>query len=178
MNKNPKILLIIMIIIVIIISIIIFFTIFRFKHIEDKNGDRNNLVSINLSDIKVINSTKYREDFSSYTYDGNKSGVTNDFKNLDYDYIKFQAKRLSGVKIIQATKVEENQKLIIEFDSEIKSGNLEIIVLAPNNVIIENIEVNSTRQVNINNTIEGIYKVVIDGESAEYKIEINRTIIN
>jgi uncharacterized protein YxeA len=178
MNKNQKILVVIIIIIGIIISIILYFTIFKFKHIEDKNGDITNLVSINFSDKKIINNAKNREDFTSYTYDGNKSGITNEFKNLDYDYIKFQAKRLSGVKVVQATKVEENQKLIIEIDSELKSGNLEIIVLAPNNIVIENIQVNSTRQVIINNTIEGIYKVVIGGESANYKVEINRTIIN
>jgi len=177
MNKNQKIILLI-IFIGIIITIILYFTLFNFKHIEDTNGDLTNLVSINLSDVKVINNARYREEFSSYSYDGNKSGVINKYINLDYDYLKFKAKKFSGVKEIQATKVEKNEKLIIEIKSELKSGNLEIIVLSPNNTIIENVEINSTIQVIINGTIEGIYKVVIGGESAEYNIEVNRNIIN
>ncbi len=126
------------------------------------------MVTINLSDIETINNARYREDYSSQTYKSYK----------DYDYTKCQAKKFSGVKVVQETEVEKNQKLIIEIESELKSGNLEIIVLGPSNNIIENVQVNSTRQVVINNTMEGIYKVVIGGESANYKIEINRGITN
>jgi hypothetical protein len=160
-----------------LIVVIVYFSLFNYKHIEDTNGAVTNLETIHLSDKDVTNRIRYLESFSGHTYSGSQSGVKGKFDEQDYDFMKYKTKKFSGVKVVHATKVKNHMKLVLEIESELKSGNLEIIVVGPNHELIEQVEINSKKQIVINSTIEGDYLIIIGGESAQYRLEIKRYIL-
>lgn len=147
------------------------------KHIEDTNGDQTKLTSIKLAD-KVTMRDRGVEVLSSLKQSGAKSGVTNWYANVDYDTTKISTRKFSGIKTVQATYVKEDDTLQIVIDNKLKSGNLEIVIVDPNNQIIKEIPVNTIEVVEIDETVEGVYRVLIGGESANFIITCERMIFS
>ena len=168
--------------IVVITSIVITFflllaiTSTNFNHIEDTNGALTDLVTIHLNEVATSESYSSMEFMSSYTYSGDTTGIAKDYEQWDHDYLRHSANKISGVKVIQATKVASSGRLLIDISSEIDNGNFEIAIISPQHEIMLTIPINTFQRVRIDTTMEGIYIVVIGAESAKYRIEVERHI--
>ena len=157
--------------IILTLVLLIFFT--GQDHIEDMNGEDTALVTINLG-VSVKKQNHYRSYLVSVINSGNGSGVVGEYEDVDYDGVKFKAKKQSGVMTLHATKVNNNSTLHLTIKSILNSGNLEIVIVDPTNEIVETVPINKEESVTITNTIEGLYRVVIGGESADVNIEVKR----
>ena len=144
------------------------------KHIEDTNGDQTELVTINLSD--EIQKTRNLSTVASRRYSGGSSQVIGRLKDKDFDTLNYTVKKFSGVQTLLATQLNENETLQLTIDNKLKGGNLEIVIVDPNNQIIQEVPVNTIETIQIDATRKGTYRVVIGGESANFTIEINRQI--
>ncbi len=168
--------------IVVITSIVITFFLLlamastNFNHIEDTNGELTDLVTIHLNEVAASESYSSMEFMSSYTYSGDTTGITYDYEQWDHDYLRHSANKISGVKVIQATKVASSDRLLIDISSEIDNGNFEIVIISPQKEVIRSILINTFQRVSIDTPMAGIYLVVIGAESAKYRIEVERHI--
>lgn len=175
MNKKKLIIIIGLTGLFVILSFTLYFILFSFKHIEDTDGSITELETIELIDM-VNAKDKYKANNNRLQYSGSTTGVEEARNNNDYDFIEFRSSKLSGIKTIQTTNIEENQRLIIEIENELSKGNLKIIIVSPDHSIVETIEPNTNQIIEIDNTITGYYRVVVGAESADVTIRINRTI--
>lgn len=146
------------------------------KHIEDTNGDQTELVTINLSDEIQKKREIYVSTVASRRYSGGSSQVIGRLKDKDFDTLNYTVKKFSGVQTLLATQLNENETLQLTIDNKLKGGNLEIVIVDPNNQIIQEVPVNTIETIQIDATRKGTYRVVIGGESANFTIEINRQI--
>lgn len=150
------------------------------KHIEDTNGEITTLESIDIGEMLVQNYSSYSAYMSSKRYSGDSTGIVGrlERQKTDFDIIRFSTKKLSGIMIAQTTNCNKNDNLTFTIDSTLISGNMEIVVVAPDNTLVQNVQVNTKQTIHIANTQEGVYKVVIGAESAELNIEVHRKILS
>lgn len=145
--------------------------------IEDTNGSLTELTTINL--IEEVQNNTFTSSWASTTrrYSGNTSGVNPRYEDEDYDYIKYKVNKMSGVDTLQATMAKRNERLSIEIDCQLKRGNLEIIIVDPNNELVKKVTTffNGQEIVTIEHTLEGMYRVIVGGESAEFTMIIERS---
>ena len=160
--------------IALLLVIIFIFTILLFvksTRIKDTNGiDDYSLQTIMDSDIKNMNVT-VSESFAQFNAYGGKSGATM-YEEIDFDEIYYSAESFSGIKVLQATRLADEQfKLTIE--NTVASGNCKI-VLVINGEIYSVIELNSTSIVDLDDVQNDSAYVVVAGESANLNIKIVR----
>jgi len=146
------------------------------EHIDDMSQNTTDLVIVKYEDM-LETKVNHIGDRTSLRHSGKTTGIDeSSLKGFDYKHIDYKVKKLSGIKVLQATKVQSNQKLTIEVKNELSRGNLKIIIVSPDNTLVDTIDVNSNKVIEIKHTIEGIYRVVVGSESAEFSIVINRSI--
>lgn len=160
--------------IALLLVIIFIFAILLFvesTRIKDTNGiDDYSLQTIMDSDIKNMNVT-VSESFAQFNAYGDKSGATM-YEEIDFDEIYYSAESFSGIKVLQATRLADEQyKLTIE--NTVVSGNCKI-VLVINGEIYSVIELNSTSIVDLDDVQNDSVYVVVAGESANLNIKIVR----
>lgn len=145
------------------------------NHIRDTNGENTKLVSISNDDFLSVkyNSTVF---LSSYEKSGANTQISNELKDYDSEFIKFSAEKISGIIPLQATKIEKDKTFKIHIETILKSGNLSIAVITPNNEIFKILEANKEETIIIPKSEEGIYQVKLGGESAKCNVYIQRIV--
>lgn len=145
------------------------------SHIEDINGDDTSLASIDLASKIESGSYSSRSSLSSTYYSGDSTYCFLD-DDIDYDNMDITYGLISGVTKLQCSDMSQGETLTLTINSTLTEGNLEIVVVGPNNTIVETVAVNEIVTVTIPSTDEGEYFVVIGAESAKVSIEIDREI--
>lgn len=141
--------------------------------IKDTNGANNyNLNEITLDDIINLSVTP-RQFFTSITFDGDKSLVTGYYEDVDFDFIKYSVKSLSGTLVLNATKVDE-ENLTLKVNSKVYSGNCRIIVTMDDEYYDE-FELNKSDTMTIRNAKDKDILVIVAGEDTECEILLTRT---
>ncbi len=158
--------------------ILIFFLVFALtgcmEHIEDINGDDTSLDSFTIQEKLDSGTISSRGSYSSASYSGGTTFATM-YEDIDYDNISMSYDLFSGVSKIHATEVDDDDIFTISVIYEIISGNFEVALVNPNGLVIFQFT-EENNSFTVNNAIEGIYFVIIGGESAEFDIDISRNI--
>jgi len=145
------------------------------SHIEDTNGDDTSLETFDLESKVEQGSYSNISSLSSSASSGDTTYCFS-YDDIDYDTIDLSYGKFSGVAKVHCSDMNEGKELILTITSTVNEGNFEIVVVGPDNAIIETVEVNSTVSVTIPSTTKGEYFVVIGGESAKVSIQIVREI--
>lgn len=141
MNKN--------FIIIILLVFNLFLVSCNLGQIEDRNGDDNFTIET-ISDEDIIKKDNY------VSFGSVSSSTTNNSK--------LSTKKFSGIK-------ELNRFYsfgILNFKSEVFSGNFRVVLIANNKIVID-LDINGSSSVNV----EKGYILKIVGETANFKIEYN-----
>ncbi|XFA99793.1 hypothetical protein ACAG96_04190 [Candidatus Izemoplasma sp. B36] len=144
------------------------------EHIEDTNGDDTSLSSFTIQEKLDSGTISSRGSYSSASYSGSTTFATM-YEDIDYDNITMSYDIFSGVSKIHATEVDDDDIFTISVIYEIISGNFEVALVNPNGLVIFQFT-EENNSFTVNNAIEGIYFVIIGGESAEFDIDISRNI--
>jgi hypothetical protein len=144
-------------------------------HIEDTNGDDTSLETFTIQE-KLDEGTFSTRGSSSTTVCSGGTTYAMMYEEIDCGYLSQSYGIFSGVSKVHATDMFDGETLTFVITTTIDAGNLEVVIVDPNDDIVATIAVNGTATYTIDNTIDGIYFVVIGGESAEFSIEIDRTI--
>ena len=86
--------------------------------------------------------------------------------------VSFSAKTFSGVDVLQATKVDSDN-LILDISSEVRSGNFAIMVIVDGEYYCD-VDINTTKQLMLNNISNKTVLVKVAGESAELRVSVQR----
>ncbi len=145
------------------------------SQIEDTNGDDTTLVTI---DDEKLASTSISSSGSGVSSNSVRNNITliNSDEEIDFDSLTMDGGPISGVSDIMATGLEEGQYLAIYVESEIREGNLEIVLLSPDNEILYHFDTNGEDVVEIPLGISGTYNVRIGVESFIGNIYVERII--
>ena len=171
LSKSPKFL------VVCIICFVIVFAVFAFN--LDKFSQKSSLdlktFSIEvLSDEQIVKVINCNSILSSTQYKNNTStGVPNTSKTVDSDEIKFSCKEITGISEVSATKAKDCT-LTLNISSELVSGKAEIVVIR-DELILERLDFNETKQLSYYVTGEHIFVVKILCERAELSISVSRS---
>ena len=142
-------------------------------NIEDSNGDHTNLAVITMDEI--LTTDNHFSAFSShFSNRGQKTKVGKALEDFDFDEVVFQCEKISGIKILQATKTECNQ-LTLNIESILESGNMEIIIMV-NGEYYDSVAVNQTQTIVLNDIAEKQVVLKIAAESAKVRIAVTRTL--
>ncbi len=155
--------------------LVLYFVLFSFNHIQDTNGKLTNLVTIDIEEEIKKEVTLYKSNYSTLRCSGGSTGIKGELKEVDRDTIKYSTKKISGVKTLQATLMNNGESLSIKVNSNLTMGNLVIVIVDSNNNIIKEVTLNEEEIVNITSTEEGIYKVICGAESAKFDVVIQRS---
>ena len=139
--------------------------------IEDSNGSDTNLAVITMDEI--LTTKNHFSAFCSYfSNSGQKTKVAKALEDYDYDKVAFGCEKISGIKILQATKTECNQ-LTLNIESTLESGNMEIIIIV-NNEYYDSVAVNQTHTIVLDNIAEKQVVLKFAAESAKMHISVTR----
>lgn len=157
-----------------VISLILVFSLTGcMDHIEDSNGDDTALASFSIQAELDSGTISSRGSYSSASYSGGTTYATM-YEEIDYDNISMSYNIFSGITKIQATEVNEGDSFNLSADFEIFSGNLEVVIVSPlGEVLAQFTEENNAYT--LVDCIDGIYFVIIGGESAKFDISIQRS---
>lgn len=138
-------------------AVLIFFASCSAGHIEDTNGDKTELCSIQMEDI-----VRQRTNYSSFA---------SSFKRVS-DTVTFKAKKFSGVKSILTVNAEsDREELVIKSEVTLSTGNLRVVVLQDGE-FISDISISGSDTVTIKNP-SGKLDIRVAGESAGFEIKID-----
>ena len=152
----------------------IFSMIYNSNKYVDTNGDDNfALCEITMDDI-LSDKTSYSSMMSSSTHSGYHSDfVGYRYRDYDYDYISKSFGKVNGIIILQATKTYKDT-LILKFESDIKSGNAEIVILVDGEYY-KSVELNKKQSVTLKNISGKEVIVKLAAESAKIEVSVERT---
>ena len=142
------------------------------RHIEDTNGaDNYSLQTITDADLISLNTSSTASSVEHGTY-GKRSGVSQNGVS-DYDVIKYSSERISGIDVMQATKVSKDT-LILTINNKVEAGNCKIVIVIDGEIHNE-IQLNSQNTIELKDMQGKEVFVVIGCESAKLDLEISRT---
>lgn len=148
--------------------------------IEDTNGEEDKSLAV-ITDYKLSQSISGSISVGNSRKSGSQSiyrasdGTNLSDDEYDFDNIEFSFTRLNGTQKAMITYLKKGQKLTIKISSNISKGNFTGVLLDPDKVILKKIAADEDAVISITAEIEGDYKFIIAGESAEGSIKINRT---
>ncbi len=150
---------------------------FNYEHIEDTNGTETSLVFYDTEDL-ITNQYSYgarnfckRTNTSTECYTHTVNSGFNPV-DIDDDLIEYEAELLTGIIILQETNVNFNQGITYVIDVTLVSGNMEVIIIDPDNNIVAEVTMNEVNSIDIPSTLSGAYTVILAGESAEFELTV------
>lgn len=145
---------------------------------EDTNGEDNfELCHITIEDIVgdeiMGDEIGYNVWGGMSTHSGSRTYIGDEtLKDFDYDETERSFERLDGVVVLQATRIYKNS-LTLEIDSEIKSGNAEIVIIIDGKYH-SSVDINKCSFVKLNNIYSKEVVIKLAGESAKGEVEVER----
>ncbi len=142
-----------------------------FGQIEDTNGDLNELNQL------VIEEHVDKTSHANYVvmgYHNASGGVSGEYSEYDHDNVIERAGKFSGIMEIQHTQLDSNESVTIKLSITHEVGNFIVVILDPDNSILE--EVNESGDFEYTYSAQGLYRILIFGESAKFELEVNRVI--
>lgn len=177
--KKKRMLFLIGLFVLLMIGFIILFYIFigTSQHIEDTNGDLNELVEIQIDDTITSDMVKYTSYMSSYSYTGLQSGAASRYSDVDYNSIKISAEKISGIKVVNTTSLVANEKVRLEISVVHTEGNFKMYMVDDEGTILTELVVGSGISVyEYVATTDIEIRIIIVGESANISLEISREV--
>ena len=141
--------------------------------IPDSNGaDDYSLAVLKQSDI-VDKLSEYTMLNFGISRDGEQSLIDDKkLKKSDFDKVSMTTHDFSGVDVLQSTKTDK-ANLVLTLTSSIEAGNLEIVILVDGEYYC-NVKTNQTEDVTLENVKNKTVLVKIAGESADFRIQVER----
>ena len=127
----------------------------------------------NLTDEQIATETKARAYKSSTNYKNNSGSGASSIVTLDSDRIQFSCKSITGIDRVSLTKAKDCT-LTLNISSELKSGKAKIVIVR-DDMILDYVEFNETKELTYTVTGEHLFTVKILCEDAELSIEVVRS---
>ena len=86
--------------------------------------------------------------------------------------MSFSCEKISGVKILQATKTQSNE-LPLSINSKLKAGNMEVIIIVDNQHY-ESIAANEVKTIDLKDVAGKSVVVIMAAESANVDVSVTR----
>lgn len=151
---------------------IAFSALFSSEDFVDTNGAADTSVAeITVSDV-LGTKNAYKAFYSVFTYDGDDSYAPNDFEDFDRDTCRYQAKKIQGILMLQATKIKQNT-LTLHINSSLTEGNLEIFVIVDGE-LYERLPANVSHSVTVENAAGKLVFVKVAAEVAACSVSVDR----
>lgn len=151
---------------------IAFSALFSSEDFVDTNGAADTSVAeITVSDV-LGTKNAYKAYYSVFRYDGDDSYVPNDFEDFDRDTCRYQAKKIQGILMLQATKIKQNT-LTLHISSSLTEGNLEIFVIVDGE-LYERLPANVLQSVTVENAAGKLVFVKVAAEAAACSVSVDR----
>lgn len=144
------------------------------SHIEDSNGESKELAVITDADIQSRSYGSVSTMSSSSSRGYKASGVTGGYKEKDNTYSRLTAKKFSGVQIANVCKGNGSDVTYI-IESAVTAGNFKIVIMDDDNQIFHVVPIDEKATVTIPTEAGKLYFVTYAGESAQFKVELWRT---
>ena len=144
------------------------------SHVEDTNGDDTKLVTI--SEEKLIG-TSIGQTTSGVSRTSTRSNITTVgiHEEFDLDYTELSGGKTSGIGNILATELNKGDTLLIECESAVVEGNLQIVLISPSNELIYKFTTGEYDTVEFSATEDGDYILRMGSESFNGVIIAART---
>jgi len=144
------------------------------EHIEDTNGEDTALVTFTIQEKLDAGSFSSRGSSSTTICSG---GTTYSmmYEEIDCNYMYVSYGLFSGMEKIQATDATDGETIEFIITPLLTSGNLEVVLVDPEDQIIATFPVNQTTTYTVDNATDGLYFIIVGGESTAYTIEIDRS---
>ncbi len=141
--------------------------------LEDTNGEANfSLQTITREDI-ASDTFEYFSLFYSGGNEGARSDISDHrLKENDYDVIHETVGELHGVRVLQATKTQ-NESMTLTVTSDVTKGNAAIAVVIDGAFYCE-VPINQTEQIELSGIAGKTVLVKLAGESAEFEVTVER----
>ena len=141
--------------------------------IPDTNGEQDtSLASLTMGDL-LSDTDSFSAFGSRYSFSGGKSNVSENLQKVDRDVCEYHFREISGIKTLQATKVDSDT-LTIEIDSTLSAGNAEIVILIDGEYYTH-VALNKKDTIVINQVSNKLVKVQMGAESAELSVAVSRS---
>ena len=142
-------------------------------HIEDTNGDDPSLVTITREELAAKSITHTASGVSTTSNRNMVSSIGMRDDN-DVDFLRLKGGKTSGVKTVMLTTLNENEKLTINCETTVASGNLAVVLLSPDYEILYEFAVGEPDGCILTETDPGDYVVRIGTESFSGEITLER----
>lgn len=141
--------------------------------IADTNGELD--FSLNTLTQEDILSERYGYTmFGSGTRsEGSRTNVGYEWGDEDRDFRSMSAKSFSGVTVLQATQTD-SENLILDITGKVDSGNFRMVITV-DGIYYDDIEINQTVHIELNNIQNKLVLIKIAGESASFHAEVSRS---
>ena len=151
---------------------IAFSVLFSSADFADPNGAADtSIATITVSDV-LDTKNVYKAFYSVLSYDGNHSYVPDDFEDFDRDICRYQAKKIQGILLLQATRIKQNT-LTLHIDSSLTEGNLEIFVIVDGEVY-ERLPANISHSITVGDVSGKLVVVKLATEAAACSVSVSR----
>jgi hypothetical protein len=152
------------------------------KPIPDTNG-ADDTALVTITDDRFTKTISGSMATSSESFSGTRSKAwDNDTTNLDadidYDHAFYQITSFSGTCKVLYTYMKAGRTLSFGIKSTVTSGNYGGVLVDPNGYISARFKNNNGAEtgISVSSTAEGVYLLVIGGESMSGTVEITRSI--
>lgn len=142
-------------------------------HIEDTNPNDHKLQTITLEQL-ADSSTSWRTSGVSTVSKRYNFTILTQHEKIDFDYLKLNGGKSSGVKGILATSLKVGQFLAIETHARVDRGNLALILIAPDRRILHQFHTQGNDRYEFVAMQAGIYFIRMGAESFSGEIELQR----
>ena len=139
---------------------------------KESSLDLENFSIDSLTDEQIATETKARAYKSSTNYKNNSGSGASNIAQLDSDRIKFSCESITGIDRVSLTKAKDCT-LTLNISSELKSGKAKIVIVR-DDMILDYVEFNETKELTYTVTGEHLFTVKIMCEDAELSIEVTR----
>ena len=147
---------------------------FRSGHIEDMNGaEDTSLAVITREDFVCVNS-KYAAMLTTEAHTGEKTDVTGLLAKQDHASCSVSAKKLSGIRTLQATQTDADS-VTLHVSSTLSGGNMELIIVIDGQYD-RHIPVNGRQTIVLEDIAHKLILVKLAAESAEVTVVAEREI--
>ena len=141
--------------------------------IKDTNGQEDfSLNSITRKEIYETFNNCTMKSFGTATEGNSTDTEDRMLQKIDYDYVSKHAKEFSGITTIHATKTDMNQ-MTLSITSNVIEGNF-VVVIMVDDMYYTDVEINKSAEITLTDIQNKTVLVRIAGESASYKIQIER----
>lgn len=174
-KKIPQSVLIFVLIGVVILGVItcVFFMDDSPGYVDTNGAEDTSLVYITLDEI-LSTTYNYSATWEEHSRDGQQTLVPASLASTDYDTIVYRCKQIDGIQTLQTSIVNEDT-VVLNIRSEVKSGNMEIVILVDNEYY-DHVPVNCQQTVRLDEIAGKTIIVRMAAEGAEVDLTVERSI--